>query len=109
MALYVQFKDDSLTDILAVLGGPQDPANCPHQATLEDDDPRYLAFINARVIGKIKGRRFDLLSSCDWTDLPNCPLSTAKKAEWAAYRQALRDITNQTGFPSTIVWPTQPT
>lgn len=35
-------------------------------------------------------RRF-LLKDSDWTQLPDVPLSAEKKAEWATYRQALRD------------------
>lgn len=38
--------------------------------------------------------RNGLLSASDWTQLPDSPLSDAKKAEWATYRQALRDFTS---------------
>jgi len=34
-----------------------------------------------------------LLKDSDWTQFNDSPLSTSKKAEWATYRQALRDIT----------------
>jgi len=47
-----------------------------------------------------------LLQASDWTQLPDVP-QTLKDA-WATYRQALRDITVQSGFPRNIVWPTQP-
>ena len=43
----------------------------------------------------------------DWTQGPDSPLSESKRAEWAAYRQALRDITNQSD-PDNITWPTIP-
>tara|TARA_R100001460_G_scaffold106168_1_gene153450 strand:+ start:303 stop:521 length:219 start_codon:yes stop_codon:yes gene_type:complete len=33
------------------------------------------------------------LARCDWTQAPDSPLSDTKKAEWATYRQALRDLT----------------
>ena len=33
------------------------------------------------------------LAKCDWTQAPDSPLSDTKKAEWATYRQALRDLT----------------
>jgi hypothetical protein len=52
--------------------------------------------------------RKQLLSITDWTQLPDSPLSAEKKAEWATYRQALRDITEQAGFPDNIQWPVQP-
>ena len=42
-------------------------------------------------------KRNRLLSASDWTQVPDSPLSDAKKAEWATYRKALRDIPQQ--FP----------
>lgn len=53
-----------------------------------------------------KAQRNKLLAESDWTqgkDIPNS-ISTA----WAPYRQALRDITSQEGFPTTINWPQKP-
>ena len=54
---------------------------------------------------KVRSQRDSLLSSCDWTQLPD--VNIPDKADWAAYRQALRDITDQTD-PYNIVWPMQP-
>ena len=48
-----------------------------------------------------------LLKMSDWTQLPDSPLSDAKKAEWATYRQALRDMPSQEGFPG-INFPDMP-
>ena len=45
------------------------------------------------------------LSESDWTQLAD---STVDKSTWATYRQALRDIPTQSGFPYDITWPTQP-
>ena len=53
----------------------------------------------------VRRMRNDKLTGCDWTQLPDAPLTTAKKAEWAVYRQALRDITTQVN-PREIVWAT---
>lgn len=52
--------------------------------------------------------RQKLLTASDWTQLADVPLTTEQKASWAVYRQSLRDITEQTGFPSEVVWPTAP-
>ena len=49
--------------------------------------------------------RNDKLTRSDWTQLTDSPLTTEKKAEWAVYRQALRDITTQEN-PREIVWAT---
>ena len=46
------------------------------------------------------------LMASDWTQLPDVPLAT--KEAWATYRQALRDITEQEGYPLNINWPISP-
>lgn len=52
----------------------------------------------------IRAKRNALLSECDWTQLPDAPVNSA---EWASYRQALRDITLQKD-PFNISWPNIP-
>lgn len=51
-------------------------------------------------------QRFQLLSHCDWSQLPDVPEAT--QLLWREYRQALRDITLQTGYPQKISWPALP-
>lgn len=53
-----------------------------------------------------KTKRNRLLYETDWTQMPDVTL--ANKAAWAAYRQELRDITTQAGYPTEITWPTPP-
>ena len=52
--------------------------------------------------------RDELLAECDWTQIPDSPLDSTTKASWATYRIALRDVTEQSGFPTDITWPTAP-
>lgn len=54
----------------------------------------------------VRARRNALLTESDWTQLPD--VSQATKDLWAAYRQALRDITAQAGFPTDVEWPVAP-
>lgn len=54
---------------------------------------------------EIRQQRNALLAECDWTQLADAPVD---KAAWAAYRQALRDIPAQQGFPLEVQWPVQP-
>ena len=56
----------------------------------------------------IYNQRQILLSNSDWTQGLDSPLSEEKKDEWKVYRQQLRDITLQSGFPLETVWPNQP-
>jgi hypothetical protein len=57
-----------------------------------------------------RARDRDLLMS-DWTQLPDAPLTPEKKAEWAAYREQLRNLTivyANVKTPSEIIPPTKP-
>lgn len=53
-------------------------------------------------------RRNILLSESDYLMMIDYPISDEKKQEIKAYRQALRDIPQQDGFPENIVWPDKP-
>lgn len=53
----------------------------------------------------VRAQRNALLASCDWTQSLDSPLSSAAQAEWAEYRQALRDVTAQS-LP--VEWPAAP-
>ena len=46
-----------------------------------------------------------ILTASDWTQVADAPVDTAA---WATYRQALRDIPAQSGFPDNITWPQEP-
>ena len=52
----------------------------------------------------IRSHRGNLLQQTDWMAL----IDNTMTPEWAAYRQALRDITAQEGFPFSVIWPTKP-
>jgi hypothetical protein len=60
---------------------------------------------------ELREKRNNVLKMCDWTQAADSPLSDAKKAEWATYRQALRDMPTNCGSASCVrdvVWPTPP-
>ena len=57
---------------------------------------------------QVRAQRNSLLTLCDWTQLPDAPLTDGEKQEWAEYRQALRDVPEQTGFPENVIWPSTP-
>ncbi|MBS0044430.1 phage tail assembly chaperone [Shewanella sp. M16] len=57
---------------------------------------------------QIRINRAIKLKDTDWTQMSDAPLSLDKKAEFAAYRQALRDLPQSTDNPDEIVWPMKP-
>ena len=64
----------------------------------------WAAGADDRKAEEIRRERDQKLFSTDWRASSDLTLST----EWAAYRQSLRDVTLQTGFPNDITWPTEP-
>lgn len=60
---------------------------------------------NDFLINNIRENRNSLLKKSDWTQVADAPVD---QAAWAVYRQALRDITDQEGFPNEVTWPEEP-
>ena len=56
----------------------------------------------------IRSRRDGLLQQTDWIVIKSYERGQNIPAEWELYRQALRDITEQAGFPYEVTWPTKP-
>lgn len=73
--------------------------------SVADMDAEAIAATDAAQAKSVREQRTEKLKSSDWTQVADAPVD---KAAWAAYRQALRDITVQAGFPWDIEWPTQP-
>ena len=73
--------------------------------TAAEQEATYKAQKDAEQATAIRATRATKLAECDWTQVEDAPVD---KAVWATYRQALRDITTQSGFPWTVTWPEQP-
>jgi hypothetical protein len=67
--------------------------------------PEQIAERTSAKEAEVRQQRNIRLSTCDWTQLPDAPVSPAP---WATYRQQLRDVTAQDGFPWDVVWPVAP-
>jgi hypothetical protein len=70
--------------------------------------PEEQAEIDSQKAKQVRSERNTKLTECDWTQLNDTPLDNAAKIQWTAYRQALRDVPSQAGFPHNVVWPTKP-
>lgn len=112
------------TSTVGVLVGVQSPSVFGHRVDLTsksivplpdrpDDhhefDYQALRWVDPRTEGElwaaVRAERDARLAATDWTQLPDVPMST--REAWAAYRQALRDVTQQVD-PRSVVWPTRP-
>ena len=92
---YLPFIDLTVEDgiITAVAQGP-----IPEPAP---PDPENVA-------AEVRARRNELLTATDWTQLADSQLDEEAQAGMRAYRQALRDIPQQEGFPFNVEWPALP-
>jgi hypothetical protein len=73
--------------------------------TAADNEAAYKAAKDAEQAKAVRQQRGDKLKDSDWTQVADAPVD---QAAWATYRQSLRDVTAQSGFPWTVDWPTIP-
>lgn len=57
---------------------------------------------------EIRTQRDKLLAETDWTQTLDAPIDAASRDAYRVYRQALRDVPEQEGFPANVVWPELP-
>jgi hypothetical protein len=87
------------------MGIPADAGN-RHYAALLDQGIQIAAYVEPPITAEqIRAERDALLATSDWTQVADAPVD---QAAWAVYRQALRDVTAQAGFPDAVVWPVKP-
>jgi len=72
--------------------------------TKAEQEQAYTARKNEEAATAVRAERDKLIASCDWMGMSDVTMS----AEWATYRQALRDVTAQEGFPLDVTYPTKP-
>lgn len=77
-------------------------APVPEMSTHNPDDQATEQFEE-----EIRSQRNDLLAQTDYLVMPDYPLSDSERVSIEQYRQALRDISEQSGFPHNVEWPTK--
>lgn len=70
------------------------------------DDKEVAANLPPPTAEQVRATRNALMVACDWTQSSDVPKATQTK--WKSYRQSLRDIPTQQGFPADVVWPVSP-
>jgi hypothetical protein len=76
--------------------------------TAAEQEAEYKAMKDAEQAKSVRSQRDTKLAECDWRVIKALESNTPQEFAWATYRQALRDVTAQSGFPWTIDWPVQP-
>ena len=73
--------------------------------SVADMDDEAKTAKDAEQAKSVRTTRDEKLKDSDWSQIADAPVD---KAVWATYRQELRDLTKQSGFPWEVTWPTQP-
>jgi len=76
--------------------------------TAAENEAAYKAAKDTDQAKSVRSTRDTKLAECDWRVIKAAETATTLDAAWATYRQALRDVTSQSGFPWTITWPESP-
>jgi hypothetical protein len=131
---FVQYSGASEESIIAVFAGPQDPEVWPNLGVVEDDDPRYLAFLHpprniladqSEELQKLTQlataqklaitNRISVLNDAIELEIATqeeeaeLPVRTAQLKKWKTYAVLLGRVTGQPGWPLEVEWPVQPT
>ena len=77
----------------------------PSDAEIEAEVAQLIAEQPAK---EARAKRDRLLTESDWVTIRATERGDPVPTEWQTYRQALRDIPDQTGFPEEIEWPQEP-
>jgi len=73
-----------------------------------EQEAAYKAQKDAEQAKSVRATRDDKLKECDWVVIKNLETNSNIPGAWEVYRQALRDVPSQSGFPWTVTWPDAP-
>lgn len=91
---------DDVEMVIPAVGGNR------HYAAIIEQGIEIAPYVEpAPTAAEVRAQRNKLLAASDWTQVIDAPVD---QATWATYRQALRDVTAQAGFPEAVFWPTTP-
>ncbi len=78
------------------------------ETTAAEQEVAYKASKDAEQAKSVRTARDEKLKECDWVVIKNLETNSNIPGAWEVYRQALRDVPTQSGFPWTITWPDAP-
>ncbi len=89
-----------------IIDGVSVPFTAEEEAAWDAEEAEYNAAADERAAAQVREERNSKLDKTDWTQMPD--YNGSNKSAWATYRQSLRDVPAQSGFPNDITWPTEP-
>ena len=80
------------------------PFTAEEEAEWDAMEAQYASEADTRKAEEVRRERDALIQQSDWMANSDVTMSD----EWRTYRQALRDVPTQEGFPNDVTWPTKP-
>ena len=84
------------------------PFTSEEEALRDAEEAQWIVQKDIEKANNVRQIRDDKLKETDWVVIKNLELNANIPGVWEVYRQALRDIPTQEGFPWTITWPVEP-
>lgn len=81
------------------------PFTSEEEAEWDAQEAEWNAGADDRAAAEVRKERDAKLAATDWTQVADAPVD---KTTWATYRQSLRNVPSQSGFPNEVTWPTEP-
>jgi len=78
------------------------------ETTAAAQEAAYKAMKDTEQAKSVRTSRDALLTECDWVAVKAFETGSTVPTQWATYRQSLRDVPDQVGFPWTITYPDKP-
>jgi hypothetical protein len=82
------------------------PFTAEEEAARDAEEAQWAAGADSRKSDEVRTERNAKLAATDWTQVADVPQTV--KDSYVLYRQSLRDVTAQSGFPWTVTWPDAP-
>ena len=98
-------KETDEIGLIEVESLPENDFKVVNGKVVDQSDDDFLDEKIKEAWSYLRSKRTGLLMQCDWTQVSDAPVD---QAAWASYRQALRDMPQNTTDPSNPVWPNPP-
>jgi hypothetical protein len=109
VAEFVEVPDDVQDGWVVTDGNWSAPVvHTPSEQEIADAQAALLTQQTIELSASVRVERDNKLKETDWIVIKNLELNANIPGAWEVYRQALRDVPTQAGFPWTITWPDAP-
>jgi hypothetical protein len=112
---HIEYKDETPNELINDLGIYEQAIDTYNNEKQRIEDQKIAKEAERDYWEELRSLRDQKLTECDWTQIPDAPLTQEQKTTWATYRQQLRDLPKNITDPKVLVndssdsgWPIEP-